>query len=212
MLSIPKHLEVTITGEVLSIPFKTPRYDFLISAFEVERAGRRYECVCLHHGDLTAGCEGIPVRIHSGCTTGDVFQSLRCDCAWQLEYSLQYIADSSAGLLIYLPMQDGRGNGILQHIKSFLLMDQGLTTADAFSALGVQQDRRDYTPALVALYRLGVTKIQLITNNPAKIHEVQTAGLQVIRRIPCIMRTTDPHVLNYMRSKALQLGHLIEGI
>ena len=210
MNPIPNFLKAVIKDEVISVPFRSLDWDFFISVFQIEHAAKTHECVCLHLGDLSKSeANGIPVRIHSGCLTSEVFKSSRCDCEWQLKDSLKFIHEALKGVLIYVPEHEGRGNGLLQKVKSFQLMDNGLTSAEAFAALGIPQDTRDYTPAIATLYRLGVTRIQLITNNPAKIKAAQSSGLEVVDRIPSVMQTTDPEVLSYLKSKRKQLGHLI---
>lgn len=209
---IPEHLSVKITDEVICLPFTAFGLQFELSAFQLESSGKIYECMCLHRGGLLKGDKnGVPVRIHSSCLTSETFGSPKCDCAWQLKHALNYIADSNNGMLIYLPWQEGRGNGLFQKIKTFPLMSAGMNTSEAFSALCLPSDDRDYTPAVAILHRFGLTRIQLITNNPDKIDAVQTSGIEIVRRIPSIMETDDPYLLNYLKSKALQHGNLMYG-
>jgi len=199
-----------IKDEVLSVPFNTFDKEFELSAFLVEYSGKVYECLCLHLGKLGKDKqEGVPVRIQSTCVTSEVFGSKKCDCAWQLRYSLDLIAKFRKGILIYLPWQEGRGNGLFQKIKSFKLMESGMTTAEAFNALRIPQDSRDYTAPLAVLSRFGIVRIQLITNNPNKINAVTAAGFEIVKRIPIVMQTNDPQLLAYLNSKKLQFGHLI---
>lgn len=199
-----------IIDEVTFVPFLSFGVQYQLSAFKIELTGNIFECMCLHHGDLAdENFDEIPVRIHSGCITSEVFGSQRCDCAWQLRHSLQYIADSGKGFLVYLPWQEGRSNGLVQKIKTFPHMDIGMTTCNAFNALGLPVDNRDYTPAVAVLFRFGLTRIQLITNNPNKISAMQANGIEVAKRIPSVMKTEDPYILEYLDSKAHQLGHLI---
>jgi len=212
MKMIPDSLSARITDEDTYLPFKAFNWDFDLSAFQVESQGLIYECICLHRGNLRdVGENGVPIRIHSGCLTSEVFGSPRCDCAWQLKHSLEYIVSFDQGMLIYLPWQEGRGNGLFEKVRSFRLMNAGMTTSDAFAGLGLPRDNRDYAPALAILFRFGLTRIQLITNNPAKINAVRMAGIEIIKRIPSIMQTRDSHLLRYLNSKALQFGHLIDG-
>lgn len=213
MNTIPDNLCVNIRDEVISVPFEAFGWDFELSSFQVESAGKSYECFCLHRGDFSKWQrDGVPVRIHSGCLTSEVFGSPRCDCGWQLEHSLRYISQAERGMLIYLPWQEGCGNGLHQKIKSFRLMDDfGMTTSEAYTSLGLPPDNRDYRPALAILFRFNLLRIQLITNNPAKLDAVTRGGIEIVRRIPSIMQTTDPYLLKYLDSKAQQLGHLING-
>lgn len=203
---------IKIVDEIMSIPFKAFGIEFELSAFKLESSDTTYECMCLHQGCLSnTDNAGIPVRIHSGCLTSETFGSIRCDCAWQLKHSLHLINAFKKGLLIYLPWQEGRGNGLFQKIKSFPLMNDGLTTAEAFSKLDLPRDNRDYNPAVAILHRFGMNRIQLITNSPDKINAVKMGGIEIVNRIPSIMDTNDPYIIKYLDSKVRQFGHLISG-
>lgn len=209
MPQIPDHLNAVIADHVKPVPLRGLNSDLEISAFRIKCSTGNYECICLLSGNFNViNNDGVLVRIHSGCLTSEVFQSLRCDCAWQLEHSIECIKKSPSGIIIYLPEHEGRGHGLLQKVKSFHLMDEGLTTAEAFDILGLQQDTRDYTPAFAILFWLGITRIRLITNNPSKVDAARLAGLEIMERIPSIIQTSDPHLLDYLKSKVLQFGHL----
>lgn len=115
-------------------------------------------------------------------------------------------------MLIYLPWQEGCGNGLHQKIKFFRLMDDfRMTTSEAYTSLKLPPDNRDYRPAIAILFRFNLLRIQLITNNPAKLDAVTRGGIEITRRIPSIMQTTDPYLLKYLYSKVQQFGHLING-
>lgn len=180
-----------------------------MGAFTVERVGGVTECLVVYCGTFPLVYEAIvPVRIHSGCLTSEVFASRRCDCEWQLGHALDYISEAGLGLVVYIPAHEGRGHGITQKLKALALMDRGLTTVAACRYLRIEEDRRDYPVAMTILSRLGITQIELITNNPAKINAATAAGLEVVRRIPSIMQSADPEIRAYITSKVDQSGHL----
>jgi GTP cyclohydrolase II len=192
--------------EVRDVPLRALGRDLLGSAFRFAPLGQ--EVLCLHTGELEAA-EPVPVRLHSSCITGEVFGSGRCDCDWQLRNAIDHIASVGRGIVVYLPGQDGRGSGLPTLLRSFLLMDQGMTSAKAFAAIGRPQDRRDYRLAVKALRFMGVERLRLITNNPLKLNALTKAGFEVDGRIPSLMDTDDPKLLQYLNAKT-ELGHMIE--
>jgi GTP cyclohydrolase II len=150
------------------------------------------------------------VRVHSQCLTGDVFTSERCDCRAQLEFSLKQIAKEPAGVLLYLP-QEGRGIGLINKLKAYELQDNGLDTVQANSKLGFAADSRDYEFAAEALKVLGVRQLRLLSNNPDKVEQLESAGLRVVERVPCRPRTSH-HSKFYLRTKKDKMGHLLAGL
>lgn len=146
------------------------------------------------------------VRIHSECLTGDVFESLRCDCGAQLKQSLRLIEQEGAGVLIYL-RQEGRGIGLTEKIKAYALQDQGLDTVEANHALGHATDLRQYEVAVKMLQDLGVTAVRLLTNNPSKINYLEEHGIKVIPS-PLLIEI-NKYSERYQQSKAEKLGHYI---
>ncbi|MGD0402489.1 MAG: GTP cyclohydrolase II [Candidatus Acidiferrales bacterium] len=171
-------------------------------------AGRKAgeEAVAIQRGNLRRGKAPL-VRVHSQCLTGDVFTSERCDCRAQLEFSLRQIAKEPAGVLLYLP-QEGRGIGLINKLKAYELQDAGLDTVQANRKLGFAADSRDYEFAAEALKALGIRKLRLLSNNPDKIEQLESAGIQVSERIPCRPRTSR-HSKFYLRTKKDKLGHLL---
>ncbi|PIR23766.1 MAG: bifunctional 3,4-dihydroxy-2-butanone-4-phosphate synthase/GTP cyclohydrolase II [Deltaproteobacteria bacterium CG11_big_fil_rev_8_21_14_0_20_45_16] len=148
------------------------------------------------------------VRVHSECLTGDVFGSERCDCGDQLEAALQKIGQSNSGVLLYL-RQEGRGIGLLNKIKAYQLQDQGMDTVQANHHLGFKDDLRDYGIGAQILRTLGVSQMDLLTNNPRKIVGLEGYGLQVHNRVPLEM----PHKaenITYLRAKKERLGHILK--
>jgi GTP cyclohydrolase II len=146
------------------------------------------------------------VRVHSGCVTGDVFHSLRCDCHAQLQSALVRITSVPNGVLIYLPYQEGRGIGLFKKIRSYALQDQGLDTVDANIEQGAPIDARDYAFTGEILRDLGFTKIGLMTNNPDKLEALEQAGIEIVERIP-LVASPSPHNKRYLETKRRRLSH-----
>lgn len=151
---------------------------------------------------------GALVRVHSECLTGDVLGSLRCDCGPQLNRSLATIAAEGSGILVYL-RQEGRGIGLANKARAYALQDAGLDTVDANLALGFPADLRDYGRAGAILVDLGVDRVRLLTNNPAKVHGLEAAGVAVTERRPLQM-VAGPENATYLETKRVRLGHVLE--
>jgi GTP cyclohydrolase II len=180
---------------------------FRIFGFEAV-AGEEYEeAVVLKMGDID-GPPPLLVRIHSQCLTGDVFHSLRCDCRAQLELALDSIAREGRGLLIY-EHQEGRGIGLLNKLRAYELQDQGADTVEANQQLGFEADLRGYQIPAAIIEFFGVHAVRLMSNNPEKIQALETAGIRVVERVPCLV---DPSgsAENYLRTKKEKLGHLLD--
>lgn len=152
--------------------------------------------------------EPVLVRVHSQCLTGDVFGSARCDCGAQLETALAKIAAEGKGVLLYL-LQEGRGIGLFNKLKAYQLQDEGLDTVEANHRLGFGADQRDYGVGAQILRQLGVRKMRLMTNNPAKYVALSGYGLEIVERIPLEVPPT-PHSRKYLRAKKEKLGHLLK--
>ena len=154
-----------------------------------------------------AGKKNVLVRVHSQCLTGDVFGSLRCDCGSQMETALRRIAGEGCGVFVYM-RQEGRGIGLLNKLKAYVLQDKGLDTVDANLALGFPPDLRDYGIGAQILADLGLSTIRLLTNNPKKIVALEGYGLKVTRQIPIFVA---PNKLNlkYLKTKRDRMGHLM---
>jgi len=164
------------------------------------------EHLALIRGNLQNG-ENIPVRIHSECLTSEVLGSLKCDCKEQLDTALQYIAEQGRGIVLYL-RQEGRGLGLGNKIRAYSLQEQGFDTVQANQHLGFPDDLRRYDVAAGMLKSVGVSSVQLITNNPKKISGLQEYGIEVKKRIPIVMK---PNPINafYLQTKAQKSGHLL---
>ncbi len=147
------------------------------------------------------------VRLHSSCFTGDLLESLRCDCGAQLHMALDMIRREGCGILIYLP-QEGRGIGLVEKIKAYKLQDEGLDTVEANIALGYKADPRDYGIGIQLLKDLGLTKVRLLTNNPKKTDAFIYSGfdLEVVDQIP-IVPPINEHNAEYLATKRDKMGH-----
>lgn len=158
--------------------------------------------------ELVQSPQGVPVRVHSECMTGDLMSSLRCDCGDQLRESLQLVS-RDGGIVIYLRGHEGRGIGLGDKLRAYTLQQTGRDTVDANLELGLPVDRRDYSAAASILRQLDVHRIQLISNNPAKHAELSRLGIDVVGCVHLPSNVT-PHNLNYLRTKKNRLGHVID--
>jgi 3,4-dihydroxy 2-butanone 4-phosphate synthase/GTP cyclohydrolase II len=157
-------------------------------------------------GDLSKSAAPL-VRLHSSCFTGDLLESLRCDCGDQLHMALEMISQEGAGVLVYLP-QEGRGIGLIEKIKAYSLQDEGLDTVEANLALGFKADTRDYGIGIQLLKDLGLSKVRLLTNNPKKTDAFIYGGfdLEVVDQVP-IVPPSNEHNARYLETKREKLGH-----
>jgi 3,4-dihydroxy 2-butanone 4-phosphate synthase/GTP cyclohydrolase II len=152
--------------------------------------------------------ESVLVRVHSECLTGDVFGSLRCDCGEQLEKAMEQIAKAEVGVVVYLRGHEGRGIGIVHKLHAYELQDSGLDTVDANVELGLPIDTREYGIGAQILLDLGVRKMRIMTNNPAKRGGLEGFGIAVTERVPLETRPNQENV-TYLNTKRTRLGHLL---
>src|SRR6266568_1692041 len=173
---------------------------------EISNGSRLTEtALALVMGDVT---KGVPlVRLHSQCCTGEVLGSLRCDCAEQLEIAMRAIVAEGRGLLIY-EYQEGRGIGLMAKLQAYALQDAGLDTVEANHALGFEADCRDFSLSVAILRELGVTRVRLLSNNPAKTRVLFDAGIEVLEQVPCEVAPTE-HSFDYLRTKKEKMGHAL---
>ncbi len=146
------------------------------------------------------------VRVHDQCVTGDVFGSLRCDCGEQKERAMQMIGEQG-GVFLYM-RQEGRGIGLHNKLRAYELQDQGMDTVDANLALGFAADQREYGIGMQILVDIGVRKMRLITNNPAKRAGLEGYNLEVVERVP-IVTEPNKHNIHYLDTKRRRMGHLL---
>ncbi|HEX5415957.1 MAG TPA: GTP cyclohydrolase II [Chloroflexota bacterium] len=179
--------------------------EFQIAVVRVEESAE--QALLLTHGDL-AGAGPLLVRVHSECLTGEVLGSTRCDCGEQLEGALAAIGTAGRGALIYL-YQEGRGIGLVNKIRAYALQDHGLDTVDANLALGLPVDGRDYHAAAAILHWQGISRVRLLTNNPAKCEGLERHDIQVVERVPLIISRNERNV-SYLRAKVERMGHLLD--
>ncbi len=158
------------------------------------------------HLALVIGTPGpVPlVRLHSACLTGDVLGSLKCDCGPQLHAAVAAIA-REGGILLYL-QQEGRGIGLMNKLRAYALQDQGHDTVDANLRLGFEAEERDFDLAAAMLRALGVARIRLLTNNPAKTGALEAEGIIIVERVPLVL-PPNPHNAAYLETKRRRQGH-----
>lgn len=153
--------------------------------------------------------DNVLVRMHSECITGEAFGSKKCECGPQLDFALDKIAtDPKGGVVIYLRGQEGRGIGLLNKLKAYALQDQGMDTVEANLALGLPSEAREYGAAVSILADLGIKSVRLMSNNPAKIEALETAGILVNEYVPIVVGHQDENV-EYMETKREKMGHMI---
>ena len=179
--------------------------DFRILAYDVKYEDQKP--IALVMGDPASQPQPPLVRMHSSCFTGDLLNSLRCDCGDQLNLALEMIAREKYGVLVYLP-QEGRGIGLSEKIRAYALQDGGMDTVEANHALGYKADMRDYGVGLQILKDLGLGKIRLLTNNPKKTEAFNLRGfsLEVVDQVP-ILPPIHEHNAKYLSTKREKLGH-----
>jgi 3,4-dihydroxy 2-butanone 4-phosphate synthase/GTP cyclohydrolase II len=155
--------------------------------------------------------DSVLVRVHSECLTGDVFGSLRCDCGPQLEAAIRRISEEGVGVIVYLRGHEGRGIGLTHKLRAYHLQDKGRDTVDANVELGLPVDSREYGIGAQILVELGVTKMRLMTNNPAKYGGLEGYGLDIVGRVP-LEPAANPENVRYLRTKRERMGHLLSGL
>ena len=149
----------------------------------------------------------VTVRLHSACFTGDVLGSLKCDCGPQLRAAMAAMAADGGGVLLYLN-QEGRGIGLANKMRAYALQDAGLDTVEANHWLGFEDDQRDFRVGAQLLRSLGIGRVRLMTNNPAKLAILSSHGIDVVERVPLRVGQTAENA-HYLATKAAKSGHLL---
>lgn len=203
LIAYRRKQESTIKRAAQSV-LPTTHGDFVMVGYENTLNGEHH--VALVKGTIKPTDE-VLVRVHSECLTGDALGSKRCDCGEQLNAALAEINKAGKGVLLYM-RQEGRGIGLINKIKAYALQDQGMDTVEANEALGFEEDMRDYGIGAQILYDLNVRKIQLLTNNPRKIHGLKGYGLTVTKRLPIQMNHNERNE-KYLKTKKQKLGHML---
>ncbi len=188
--------------EVVKLP--TDYGEFDLHLYRSKTDGQHH--LALVRGDV-AGKEGVLVRVHSECLTGDVFGSQRCDCGPQLHQAMRQVAEAGGGVIVYM-RQEGRGIGLPAKIKAYKLQEQGYDTVEANRKLGYDMDLREYGLGAQILVDLGLRKIRLLTNNPKKIVGLEGYGLEIIEQVPIRVKPNQ-HNARYLKTKREKMGHLL---
>jgi len=178
--------------------------EFTAHAYESEVDPSPYTAFTM--GDIADG-KDVLVRIHSSCVTGDLLDSLKCDCGDQLHLALEKIGEAGRGVLLYIE-QEGRGIGIANKIRAYALQDAGADTVEANVQLGFKADLRDYGIGAQVLVDLGVKRLLYMTNNPAKLAGLEGYGLEIVERIPLVSEPNDSN-RRYLETKRAKMGHFL---
>lgn len=189
------------------LPIEFEGKEVMLEAHAYEDDSASYQAMALVHRNGQGSGDAVPlVRVHSGCVTGDIFHSLRCDCYPQLQKALRRIMASELGTIIYLPYHEGRGIGLVAKIKAYAQQDRGLDTVDANLSIGAPVDARDYELAAKILKDLGMLAVRLLTNNPLKVAALEKHGITVVEQV---QHATSPSPYNarYLATKRERMAH-----
>lgn len=188
------------------LPIEFQGKEIILEAHAYEDESASYQAMALVHRQDDDTGEPPIVRVHSGCVTGDIFHSLRCDCYQQLQKALESVTTSPYGIIIYLPHHEGRGIGLVNKIKAYAAQDRGLDTVDANLSIGAPVDARDYELAAKILKDLGSTEIRLMTNNPLKVDAMRDLGITVVEQVPHIVSASRFNQ-RYLNTKRERMAH-----
>ena len=207
LIKYRRHTERLI-DRVAVTTLPTARYgDFKVYAYEASVEPNH--AVALVKGDLSNG-EPALVRVHSSCFTGDLLDSLKCDCGGQLHLALQQITEAGRGALIYLE-QEGRGIGLINKLRAYELQEKGADTIQANEMLGFKADLRDYGIGAQVMADIGLKKIRFMTNNPKKVAGLEGYGLEIVEWVK-LQVPANEHSLRYLKTKAEKMGHLLSEV
>jgi GTP cyclohydrolase II len=191
------------------LPIEFEGRECLLEAHAYQGETPEEQVLIVVHRAGDAAADAVPlVRVHSGCVTGDIFHSLRCDCYQQLQAALKAITTVPVGAIVYVPYHEGRGIGLFKKIQAYALQDQGRDTIEANLEVGAPIDSRDYRLAAEALADLGMTEIKLLSNNPAKEQALKALGLRVTGREPIVIAANKFNE-RYLETKRRRMAHKI---
>ena len=197
-----QHEDMIGLGACSQLPTKFGDFNIFVFKNDLDHK----EHLAIVKGDVQ-DCEDVLVRIHSECLTGDIFGSKRCDCGEQLHKAMEIIENAGKGVIIYM-QQEGRGIGLMNKIAAYKLQDEGMDTVEANICLGFRPDERDYGCGAQMLRHLGVHKMRLLTNNPAKRVGLEAYGLEIVENIP-IEVTPNKYEYRYLKTKKDRMGHTL---
>jgi 3,4-dihydroxy 2-butanone 4-phosphate synthase/GTP cyclohydrolase II len=200
-----KYESLVEKGETVNMPTRYGHFKLI----PFRQKSNSLEHIALIKGEWTKD-EPVPVRMHSSCSTGDIFGSLRCECGEQLHASMEMIEKEGKGAVVYLS-QEGRGIGLMDKMRAYKLQEQGMDTVEANLHLGHDSDEREYGVGAQILRDLNISKIRLITNNPVKRAALEGYGLEIVENIPIEM-ATNPYNEFYMRTKKERMGHILRNL
>ncbi|MDR3244708.1 MAG: 3,4-dihydroxy-2-butanone-4-phosphate synthase [Elusimicrobiota bacterium] len=193
--------------EIVKVDFPTKYGNFKLHLFEDSITGESH--IAIVKG-IVKDKENVLIRLHSSCETGDVFHSLRCDCGQQLEYAMQRVQEQGCGVILYMH-QEGRGIGLTNKLKAYLLQDKGLDTVDANIALGFAPDLRDYSFSAGMLNLLQIKSVRIMTNNPEKIEELIKCNIKVSQRVPIEIAPSKSNK-QYLKTKKNKMRHILKEV
>lgn len=201
LFPVPSQARLSVDAET-TIPTRHGTFRFIVFRYG-ERSTKEH--VALVAGSVQA--EGALVRVHSECMTSEVFGSLKCDCAEQLDRALRTMGEGGHGVLLYL-RQEGRGIGLANKLRAYALQAAGADTVDANRALDLPDDARRYDAAAAMLAHLGIQSVRLMTNNPAKVEGLRALGVDVRERIPHVV-PSHPLSHAYLAAKRARMHHIL---
>lgn len=194
-------------SEPINIPVAHAGVESQLKAYAYRDRSNGYEALVLVNENVSSASDGcLTARIHSGCVTGDVFQSLRCDCHAQLQVALSCITSTPGAVLIYLPYHEGRGIGLFNKIRAYAMQERGFDTVDANLRIGAPIDAREYDLAAHIILDLGHSKVRLLTNNPSKVEALCSHGIQVVQQVSLTV-VASCHNERYLEVKRRRLHH-----
>lgn len=194
----------TLVERVVETKMPTRYGDFKMVGFINKLNGEHH--VALVKGEINEKNE-VLTRVHSECLTGDALGSKRCDCGEQYDAAMKRIAEEGCGILLYM-RQEGRGIGLINKLKAYSIQDKGFDIVEANEMLGFPADMRSYDVAAAILKDLGVSKVNLMTNNPRKIDGLESYGIEIVNRVPIKMNHNEKNEF-YLQTKKEKLGHML---